>query len=153
MIVLLPEFFGQPTGNELSDLETRLNAANLGRWLSQLDRKDPKSTYVALPRFRTESSFSLANDLKALGMREAFADTADFSGMDGTTNLYLSDVIHRSYVEVNEAGTEAAAVTLEFVKRKGLAQLFKADHPFIFLIRENGSGSILFLGRITDPTQ
>jgi serpin B len=73
--------------------------------------------------------------------------------MDGTTNLFLSGVIHKAFVQVNESGTEAAAVSLELAKRKGMAGRFAADHPFIFLIRDNDSGSILFLGRIVDPTK
>lgn len=73
--------------------------------------------------------------------------------MDGTTNLVISDVIHKSFVEVNESGTEAVAITLQLVKTRGMAGRFIVDHPFIFLIRENGSGSILFIGRIVDPTK
>jgi serine protease inhibitor len=76
-----------------------------------------------------------------------------FSGMDGTTNLYLSGVVHRAYVDVNESGAEAAAVTISMVKTMGITDRFDVDRPFIFLIRENGSGSILFIGRIVDPTK
>ena len=73
--------------------------------------------------------------------------------MDGTTNLFIAEVIHKAFVEVNEAGTEAAATT--WVNAQALSQSgsFIVDHPFIFLIRENGSGTILFLGRIVDPTK
>ncbi len=78
---------------------------------------------------------------------------ANFFGMDGTTNLFLSDVIHKAFVQVNESGTEAAAVNLVLVKTKGTADRFVVDHPFIFAIRDNGSGAILFLGRIVDPTK
>jgi serpin B len=87
-------------------------------------------------------------------MASAFDETAaNFSGMDGTPNLYISDVLHKAFVEVNESGTEAAAVTVNLVRTSSMANRFVVDHPFIFLIRENGSGSILFVGRIVDPTK
>jgi len=73
--------------------------------------------------------------------------------MDSSTNLYISDVIHKAFVEVNESGTEAVAVNLAMAKMKGMPERFVVDHPFIFLIRDNGSGAILFLGRIVDPTK
>ncbi len=108
---------------------------------------------MALPRFTTTQSFDLVKELQLLGMSTAFNVNANFSGMDGTTNLFVSDVIHKAFVEVNESGTEAAAVTVAMAAAKGMAESFTVDHPFIFLIRENGSGSILFLGRIVDPTK
>jgi serpin B len=110
-------------------------------------------TAVSLPRFATTQTFDLANELKSLGISSAFNDSADFSGMESTTNLFISDVIHKAFVEVNEAGTEAAAVTWGQAKTKGGPERFIVDHPFIFLIRENGSGTILFLGRVVDPTK
>jgi serpin B len=108
---------------------------------------------VTLPRFTTTQSFNLVKELQSLGMTSAFKGNADFSGMEATTNLFVSDVIHKAFVEVNESGTEAAAVTLTIALSKGMAGHFIVDHPFIFLIRENGSGSILFVGRIIDPTK
>jgi serpin B len=156
MVILLPsrvEYMPDAEPNDVHDLEQKLTAENLRSWLAKLDQASPHKTSVALPRFTTTSSFNLASELKALGMASAFGDTADFSGMDGTKNLYLSDVFHRAFIEVNEAGTEAAAVTLVLAKTKGMDDRFNVDHPFIFLIRDNGSGSILFLGRINDPTQ
>ena len=71
--------------------------------------------------------------------------------MDGTRNLFLSDALHRTLVELNETGTEAAAVTLFEAKTKSKTYVFNADHPFLFLIRDQGSGTILFLGRLADP--
>jgi serpin B len=91
-----------------------------------------------------------------MGMSDAFdAGKADFSGMDGTRNLFISAAVHKAFVEVNEQGTEAAAATGIAM---GLTSLpappieFRADHPFLFLIRERQTGSLLFLGRVTDPT-
>jgi serpin B len=154
MVILMPTKHG-PDGdqNDVFALEQKLTAGNLHMWLAELDQSPPDKTLVALPRFTTRSSFNLANDLKALGMSSAFNGTADFSGMDGTKNLYLSDVIHQTFIEVNEAGTEAAAVTVVLAKTKAMREFISVDHPFIFLIRDNGSGSILFLGRIIDPTK
>ena len=126
---------------------------NLRIWLAKLDQANSHETWVGLPRFTTTQSFDLVKPLKSLGMVSAFDGSANFYGMDGTTNLFISDVMHKAFVEVNESGTEAAAVSLELVKRKGMANRFIVDHPFIFLIRDNGSGSILFLGRIVDPTK
>ncbi|HEX4646611.1 MAG TPA: serpin family protein, partial [Verrucomicrobiae bacterium] len=78
---------------------------------------------------------------------------ADLSGMESTTNLYISDVLHQAFIEVNEHGTEAAAITLSLAKSKGIDDRFVAYHPFIFLIRDNATGGILFLGRVIDPTK
>ena len=156
MIILLPQVeYPLPDAEQpgLPDLEQKLTAENLHTWLAKLDQADADETRVALPRFTTTQSFDLVKELKSLGMPSAFDDSADFSGMDGTTNLFISDVIHKAFVEVNESGTEAAATTLALVKTKSQAGRFIVDHPFLFLIRENGSGSILFLGRIIDPTK
>jgi len=157
MIVLLPETRfhrsddGEPPG--LPDLEQKFTADNLRVWLAKLDQAEPEETWVALPRFTTTQSLNLVKELLSLGMSTAFNEKADFSGMDGTTNLLIDDVIHKAFVEVSEAGTEAAAVTVQVMASKGMPENFTVDHPFIFLIRENGSGSILFIGRIVDPTK
>lgn len=156
MMILLPsplEHTLNPQHNDIFELEQELTPDNLHAWLAELDRANPHKTSVGLPRFTTRSSLDLTNELKSLGMTSAFDLTADFRGMDGTKYLYLSDVIHKTFVEVNEAGTEAAAVTLVVPMSKGQPERFYVDRPFIFLIRDNGSGSILFLGRIIDPTK
>jgi serpin B len=156
MIILLPEVdYPSPDVEQpgLPDLEPKLTADNLCVWLAKLDQANPHETWVALPRFTTAQSFDLVKELQSMGLVSAFDGHADFSGMDGTTNLFISDVIHKAFVEVNESGTEAAAVTLTMAMSKSMAGNFIVDHPFIFLIRENGSGSILFIGRIVDPTK
>jgi len=156
MIILLPQVEYLPPDVEqpgLPDLESKLTADNLRAWLTKLDQANLHETWVALPRFTTTQSFELAKELKSLGMPSAFNENADFSGMDGTTNLFVSDVIHKAFVEVNEAGTEATATTWVRVASRSMSGRFIVDHPFIFLIRENGSGSILFIGRIVDPTK
>jgi len=158
MIILLPSdakyYFPEAGLNDVHALEQKLTADNLRTWLKKLDQADLHETWVALPRFTTMENYDLVPELKSLGMTSSFSDdAADFSGMDGTTNLFVSDVIHKAFVKVDESGTEAAAVTLVLVKTKGMDDRFIVDHPFIFLIRDNGSGSILFIGRIIDPTK
>jgi serpin B len=157
MIILLPQVdYVSPDVEQpgLPDLEQKLNADNLRIWLAKLDQASPHETSVVLSRFTTTQSFDLVKQLQSLGMTSAFDEnTANFSGMDGTTNLLISDVIHKAFVEVNESGTEAAAVNLQLAMAAGRADRFIVDHPFIFLIRENGSGTILFIGRIVDPTK
>jgi serpin B len=92
-----------------------------------------------------------------MGMVDAFSDSkANFAGMDGRPDwLYISAVIHKAFVDVNEEGTEAAAATAVIMKARGMPApppVFRADHPFVFLIQENRTGSILFMGRVKDPT-
>ncbi|MDD1660997.1 MAG: serpin family protein [Methanomicrobiales archaeon] len=112
---------------------------------------------VHLPKFKLETEYSLSETLGGMGMRSAFdPGAADLSGMDGTRNLSISEVFHKAFVEVNEEGTEAAAATAVVVgltsAREGPpVPEFNADHPFIFLIRDDQAGTILFLGRVTNP--
>ncbi|HEY6227279.1 MAG TPA: serpin family protein, partial [Verrucomicrobiae bacterium] len=134
-------------------LEEKLTSENLRLWLAKLDQAREHEAWVALPRFTTTQTFDLAPELKSLGLKSAFDKSADFTGMDGSGNLFVSDVMHKAFVDVNESGTEAAAVTVVMVATKGMATRFIVDHPFIFLIRENASGSILFMGRVMDPTK
>ncbi len=148
MIIILPVAIPY-----MPDLEQQLTLEHLHAWIAMLDQARLEQTAVVLPRFTTAQTLDLANELKSLGMSSAFNSSADFSGIEATTNLFISDVMHTAFVEVNETGTEAAAVTLVQAKTKGMPKSFRADHPFIYLIRENGSGTILFIGRIIDPTK
>jgi serpin B len=144
MIVLLPQ---EKTG--LPDLEDSLSVDAIGEWTRQLRQMKVR---VFLPRFKLTGEFDLSKTLKAMGMIAAFGD-ADFSGMTGQRDLFISEVVHKAFVDVNEEGTEAAAATAVVMSRGvEAAPLFYADHPFIFLIRENSTGSLLFLGRVVDPT-
>jgi serpin B len=111
-----------------------------------------------MPKFKFETKYFMADDLKAMGMPTAFDSTkADFTGMSPTGELYISQVIHQTFVEVSETGTEAAAATA--VGMAGSAgpapepKVFTADHPFIFFIQEKATGSILFMGRVANPLQ
>jgi serine protease inhibitor len=160
MIILLPanepsfeHRWKQTPQPPLSELEKKLTAGNLDLWCHRVDGTSPDDATISIPRFTTTQSFDLSEQLKSMGMSSAFNDAADFSGMDGTTNLYISKVLHQAYVKVDEEGTEAAAATAINMMVKGVPELFIADRPFIFLIRDNASGQILFLGRMVDPTK
>jgi len=115
-----------------------------------------KKVKLYLPKFKTTSEFELSDLLKKMGMPEAFSDRADFSGMTGTKDLKISKVIHKAFVEVNETGTEAAAATAVVMRIKSMPMAppeFRADHPFMFIIKENSANSILFAGNIYNPTK
>ena len=151
MLVLLPT---QADG--LAQLESKLSAKLLGELPRGLARQ---VVQVFLPRFKLESSFSLGDNLQALGMVSAFDcredTTADFSGMDGERDLCISAVVHKAFVDVNEEGTEAAAATAVIMAQTDSVEppkpVFRADHPFVFAIVDTASGSVLFLGRVVDP--
>jgi len=148
MLVLLPKDV-----NGLKDVENTLTAELLNTIL--LKMWEPKVD-VYLPRFEiTWGTVSLKDALTALGMPDAFdPEKADFSGITGQKDLFISDVFHKAYVKVNEEGTEAAAATFLEVKKSASPELvFRADHPFLFLIRDNRSGSILFIGRLVNPAE
>lgn len=111
---------------------------------------------VRFPRFKATRSLNLNQPLAALGMGRAFGSGADFSGMSKRGKLYISDVIHKAFVKVNEEGTEAAAatavvMTVTSARMPRPAPVFNADHPFIYLIRDRKTGSILFMGRLSQP--
>jgi serpin B len=147
MVVLLPK-----KTDGLAALEKELTADNLGLWLKGAREE---KVLVALPRFRLTAEFDLNKALTALGMPSAFTASADFSGMGGNKGeLYLSAVVHKAFVDVNEEGTEAAAATGAAVAKRAagpVVPVFRADHPFVFLIRDRQSGAVLFLGRLTSP--
>jgi serpin B len=150
LIVLLPK-----DRSGLPALEQSLTASNTQQWLSQLVQRD--KVIVALPKFKSTQQFELGATLGAMGMAQAFSGSADFSGMTGKRDFAISEVIHKAYIDVNEEGTEAAAATavgFRALAMRGPVEqppVFRADHPFIFLIRDNRSSSILFMGRMADP--
>lgn len=148
MVVLLPR-----ANYGLAKLEESLCPENIQSWLSQLSKEKVR---VFLPRFKLEKDFVLNEKLQDLGMIDAFDEnTADFSGMTPKRQLYITKVIHKAFVEVNEEGTEAAAATAVIMGTKSAmidnTPVFRADRPFVFLIRDLRSGSILFMGRMADP--
>jgi serpin B len=148
LIVLLPEVA------QFARFEAALNYAQLNTILAQLQNA---AVDLTMPKFKFETELGLNSNLKALGMTDAFDPIkADLSGMDGKKDLFISDVVHKAYVSVDESGTEAAAATGVVVGITSMptdVKEFTMDHPFIFLIRDNPTGSILFLGRVTNPAK
>ena len=149
----------------LATVEKALTADNLQRWIGKLAKR---TTHVYLPKFETSTEYAMKETLRSLGMESAFtkpsaAGGADFSGMTDTLDplqrLYITSVFHKAFISVDEEGTKAAAVTAiavgneasEPVEMIDFLPTFRADRPFIFLIRDKRSGSVLFLGRITNP--
>ena len=148
MIIFLPNKV-----DGLANLERDLTNDNVKKWMDKLSHTSKSEVLVSLPKFTITCEFELKDVLTKMGMPHAFTN-ADFSGMTGKKDLFISKVIHKAFVDVNEEGTEAAAATA-VVMTKSISKtlLFRADHPFVFLIRENKTGSILFIGRIIDPTK
>ncbi len=149
MVILLPKAV-----DGLAELEKTLTAERLGEWLSKLR---PHQVEVSLPKFKTTCEFQLEKTLAEMGMDLPFSGTADFSGITSNERLFLSAVVHKAFVEVDEKGTEAAAATGVVMTRAAMPAprpraVFRADHPFIFLLRDRQTGSILFLGRLTNPS-
>jgi serpin B len=150
LVILLPK---QVDG--LPALEKGLNTASLTNWLTHLRDTEVQ---VTVPKFKVTGEFRLKKTLSDLGLGRIFTDAADFSGMNGGKEpLFIEDVVHKAFVDVNEQGTEAGAATAVAVKTKNGEQVapavpvFEADHPFLFLIRDSRSDSILFLGRVVNP--
>ncbi|MCK4626665.1 MAG: serpin family protein, partial [Phycisphaerae bacterium] len=149
MTIFLPK-----KADDLAAFEKTLTARNLTKWLGQFKRE---TVQLTLPKFKFTSQFSLPETLKKMGMTDAFSEAAaDFSGMTTADKLFISDVIHKAFVAVDEEGTEAAAATavimaLEAAPRPKQPKVFKADHPFVFMIRHRATGSILFMGRVMNP--
>lgn len=146
MLVLLPR-----ETDGVSKLEEVLTVENLEKWTSSLEKMEVN---VSLPKFELTFPFRLDEKLQQMGMTDAFTSSADFSGIEESRELFLNAVLHKAFVAVNEKGTEAAAATAVIMQTKSIAFMsvdFTADHPFIFLIRENSTGSILFMGRVNTP--
>jgi serpin B len=146
MVVLLPK------SGQFEAFEAGLDGQQLQAIIGKLQNSNVNLT---MPRFQIESEFNLKQALSDLGMSVAFSDSeADFSGMDGQRDLYISDVVHKAYVSVDEKGTEAAAATGVVVGTTSMPTNIKdmtLDRPFIFLIRDIPTGTILFLGRVMNP--
>jgi serpin B len=147
MLILLPK------ENDQTVVEKYLTKEKFADLKEQLKEEQVD---IYLPKFKFETKYFLTDTLKKMGMKEAFTNAADFSGMDGEKDLMISQVIHQAFVEVNEEGTEAAAATAVVVELKATMQdikEFKADHPFIFVIQQKSTGNILFMGRVSDPSK
>lgn len=150
MIVFLPL-----TTNGLAEFEKHLTASNLDGWVGRLERQPVREIDLYLPKFKVETGYNLEPICIRMGMREAFTRKADFSGMKTPKgDIWISQIQHKAFVEVNETGTEAAGATAVEMATKSMPNypIFRADHPFLFLIRDNRNGAILFMGRMVDPT-
>jgi serpin B len=151
LVVLLPR-----KREGLSDLEKSLTATSLDGWMKQMARQ---SVQVFLPKFRTVGEYELNQPLAKLGMTDAFnAQAADFSGITSAVKLCIDRVIHKTFISVDETGTEAAAITSVTMRmtavlapRHQQPTIFRADHPFVYLLRHRPTGAILFIGRVTNP--
>ncbi|XP_027583672.1 serpin B6-like isoform X2 [Pipra filicauda] len=152
MIILLPDAI-QDGSTGLERLERELTYEKLIDWINP-EMMDSTEVRVSLPRFKLEENYDLKPILSCMGMPDAFdLGKADFSGMSSGNELVLSEVVHKSFVEVNEEGTEAAAATAAIMMMRCamIVPDFTADHPFLFFIRHNKSSSILFCGRFCSP--
>lgn len=151
MLVLLPRKV-----DGLADLEKALTAAKVAEWRKAL--VPTNDVQLFLPKFKVEGAFDMGDTLAAMGMKDAFDPAkADLSGMAGQKDLFISKVIHKSFVEVDEAGTEAAAATGVAIGLRSMPAppknppVVRCDHPFVFAIVDNRTDSILFLGRLAEP--
>ncbi len=147
MLILLPN-----ASHSLSEVEAGLSSAEISGIHAKLIRQPVQ---VWLPRFSMIKSEEMSDLLKELGMKTAFdPNAADFSGINPAGGLFISDVFHKAFINVDETGTEAAAATAVVVGITAYEVLpeFRADHPFLFFIMDKHTGAILFMGRVTDPT-
>ncbi|MGO9122351.1 MAG: serpin family protein [Desulfomonilaceae bacterium] len=146
MIVLLPK-----ERDGLANIENTLSKKNIDEWMNGMSKQELD---IDLPKFKFFSKLALVEPLKSLGLTEPFSvNSADFSGIDGEGKLFISDIVQEAMVEVSEKGTEASAATSAVAETKSMrsAIAFRADHPFIFLIRQTDPTAILFLGRLVNP--
>jgi serpin B len=154
MVILLPNRV-----DGLAKLEGKLTVPYLQKVMASVNLED--EVKVSLPKFKTASQFQMASTLRKMGMETAFdAKAADFSGMTGGKDLFISEVIHKAFVDVNEEGTEAAAATAVMMaptaalfEKPKKVPVFRADHPFVFAIQDSRNGGILFLGRMVNPAE
>ncbi|XP_014699278.2 serpin B3-like [Equus asinus] len=147
MMLLLPNEV-----DGLKKLEDKLTTEKLIEWTSSQNMRE-SLVNLHLPRFKVEESYDLKDTMISLGMLDAFSpQDANFSGMTGSRGLAVSKILHKSFVEVNEEGTEAAAATGIVTKLSSPPiYSFHCDHPFLFFIKHNKTNSILFLGRVSSP--
>ncbi|MFC1965256.1 serpin family protein [Chloroflexota bacterium] len=146
MVILLPQ------AGQFGAFEASLDAEQVEAIVGRLKHEQVNLT---MPRFGYESSFVLKKALTTMGMPVAFSSNADFSGMTGNRDLFIADVVHKAFVSVDEAGTEAAAATammMQLTAAPGMPVIVKVDRPFIFLIRDIETGEIIFIGRVVNPS-
>jgi serpin B len=146
MLVLLP------TSGEFNDFESALDLPKIQGIIDDIEYKQVNLT---MPKFEFESSFDIKDALSEMGMPVTFSSDADFSGMNGRHDLFITDVVHKAFVSVDEAGTEAAAATAVMVGLTAIPEepiVVNANRPFIILIHDIETGAIIFIGRILNPS-
>lgn len=143
MIIMLPR--------DLKSFEASLTLEKLNEYMAVM--KEERLDEICLPKFKLDTKYFMRETLSNLGMPTAFSEAADFSGMTGRRDLFISEVIHQAYVKVDEKGTEAAAATAVVMRLTAILEtkVFRANRPFIFIIREREAGNILFMGRVVNP--
>jgi len=137
-----------------NSFDIALNSLDNRRYFTLIKSLIAVKVNLSLPKFKMESEFNLEDMLPSMGMADAFSSKADFSGMTGKKDLSISKVIHKAFIDVTEKGTEAAAATVVIMSRNGGSHKtveFKADHPFIFMIKDNATEQILFTGVLNNP--
>lgn len=155
MIILLPE-----RNRNLESLAGSLTVEDISRWQEMIENTSPERVKVYFPRFKFEEKYFIGGTLSDMGMSTAFSGGADFSGMTGDRDLYINEVIHQTFIEIDEEGTEAAAATAVVMAPTSPGPgyqpppipEFRADRPFVFFIQDNRNDLILFFGRVADPT-
>ena len=145
MLILLPK------EGDLDSIEKSINTKKISEYRNSLQETQID---IYIPKFKFETKYFMAETLAEMGMPTAFGGGADFSGINGQGGIWIDKVIHQAFVEVNEEGTEAAAATAVIMDEGVMiSKVFRADHPFIFIIQQKDSGNILFMGRVSDPTK
>ena len=151
MVIILPN----KTNTTIQDVENRMTPKTLDTWLSSM-HENSHFDVIAIPKFEFMTSYSLNKNFMDMGITDLFSDAADLKGISSKP-LKVDEIIHKAYVKVDEEGTEAAAATAVTVGLTAVAPRyhvdFVADHPFIFLIRDNKTGAILFMGKVVDPSE
>ncbi|XP_008941304.1 PREDICTED: leukocyte elastase inhibitor-like [Merops nubicus] len=153
MTILLPGDMADGSTSGLEQIESTMTYENLTLWASS-EHMFETTVEVYLPRFKLESTFNLNEVLQEMGMTDIFTESkADLSAMSPAKSLFLSNVVHKTYMEVNEEGTTAAGGTGAAIVRRSLprTEVFMADHPFLFFIRHNATNTILFFGKLCLP--
>ncbi|MFH1319744.1 MAG: serpin family protein [Bacteroidota bacterium] len=148
MVIFLPK--------DIEGINELENSFNYETYSNNINSLQTETVVLSIPKFKTMDKFGLAPTLSDMGMPIAFRGRANFSGMTGKRDLFIAKVIHKAFIEVSEEGTEAAAATAVIMQKKAIInpvpqKVFKADHPFIFVIKDNETGSILFMGKIVNP--
>ncbi len=150
MLIILPQ-----KGTDLGNIEKKLDHIKFSEWAIFMS---PRKVRLTMPKFKCEQSFELGETLKELGVVSAFSpEEADFSAMNGRKNIFIGAAVHKTFVEVGEEGTEAAAATAVIMTKTSMINEpddvvdFKADRPFIFIIKDNKTQAIIFIGRYVKP--